>query len=232
MRSRQIPVAALAAVITLVAAETASAQQAVNFSIGYFAIRGEDGRVEGDVLVENRDLFLFDFDDFNSASLGAEWLVPIGEFLEASGGVAWTSRTVPTIYDQFVRPDGSEIEQELKLRIVPITATLRVLPLGRRAPVQPYVGGGIGIFNWRYSETGDFINFVAPGRPIFRDSFVADGTDIGPVAIFGARVPLGNLAIGFEIRYQKAEGDLSEDFLAPRIDLGGWNYLGTVAVRF
>ncbi len=232
MRSRWISVAALASAVTLVAADTASAQQAVNFSIGYFAIRGEDGRVDGDVLVENRDLFLFEFDDFSSVSLGGEWLIPIGEYLEASGGVAFTSRTVPTVYDQFVRPDGSEIEQDLKLRILPITATLRVLPLGRSAAVQPYVGAGIGIFNWRYSETGDFIDFVAPGRPIFRDSFVADGTNVGPVAVFGARVPIGNLAIGGEIRYQKAEGDLDEDFLGAKIDLGGWHYLGTIAIRF
>jgi hypothetical protein len=232
MRSNGLRAASLAAFAVLAAADAASAQQAVNFSIGYFTILGEDARVDGDVLVENRDLFLFDFDDFNTVSLGGEWLIPIGEYLEASAGLAFTSRGVPTIYDQFVRPDGSEIEQELKLRIIPITGTLRVLPLGRHAAVQPYVGGGIGIFNWRYSETGDFINFVAPGRPIFRDSFVADGFSVGPVAVFGARVPVGNLAIGGEIRYQKAEGDLDDDFLGPKIDLGGWHYLGTVAIRF
>jgi hypothetical protein len=232
MRSNGLRAVSLAAFAVLAAADGASAQQAVNFSIGYFTILGEDARVDGDVLVENRDLFLFDFDDFNTVSLGGEWLVPIGEYLEASAGLAFTSRGVPTIYDQFVRPDGSEIEQELKLRIIPITGTLRVLPLGRRAAVQPYVGGGIGFFNWRYSETGDFINFVAPGRPIFRDSFVADGFSVGPVAVFGARVPIGNLAVGGEIRYQKAEGDLDDDFLGPKIDLGGWHYLGTVAIRF
>jgi hypothetical protein len=232
MRSNGLRAVSLAAFAVLAAADGASAQQAVNFSIGYFTILGEDARVDGDVLVENRDLFLFDFDDFNTVSLGGEWLVPIGEYLEASAGLAFTSRGVPTIYDQFVRPDGSEIEQELKLRIIPITGTLRVLPLGRRAAVQPYVGGGIGFFNWRYSETGAFINFVAPGRPIFRDSFVADGFSVGPVAVFGARVPIGNLAVGGEIRYQKAEGDLDDDFLGPKIDLGGWHYLGTVAIRF
>jgi hypothetical protein len=232
MHSRRIPAATLAATVMLLAADTAAAQQAVNFSVGYYAIRGEDGRVDGDVLVEDRELFLFDFDDFNSVSLGGEWVVPIGEYLEGAAGVAFTSRTVPTIYDQFYRPDRSEIEQELKLRVIPITGMLRVLPLGRSGPVQPYVGGGIGIFNWRYSETGDFINFAAPGLPIFRDSFVEDGTDIGPVAVFGARVPLGRLAIGGEIRYQKAEGELNEDFLGPKIDLGGWHYLGTLAIRF
>lgn len=232
MRSRLFGWAASALLITLAAADTASAQQALNLSIGYFAVRGEDGRVDDDVLVANRDIFRFDVGDFNSASIGAEWLVPIGEYLEASAGLAFTSRTVPTIYSDFVRPDGSEIEQDLKLRIVPITATLRVLPLGRHAVVQPYVGGGIGILSWRYSETGDFVDFVTPGRPIFSDSFVADGTEVGPVAVFGLRVPLERFAVGGELRYQKATADLNEDFLGSKLDLGGWHYLGTFAIRF
>lgn len=232
MRSRFVLTGALALLVTMGAAETASAQQAINFSVGYFAIRGEDGRVDDDVLVANRDLFLFDFGDFNSASIGAEWLVPIGDYLEASAGVGYTGRTVPTIYADFERPDGREIEQELKLRIVPITGMLRVLPLGRRATVQPYVGAGIGVFNWRYSETGDFIDFTAPGRPIFRDSFVADGTEVGPVAVFGLRASLERFMVGGEVRYQKADADLNEDFLGSKLDLGGWHYLGTFAIKF
>jgi hypothetical protein len=220
--------------LTLVAASTASAQQqSVNFSLGYFAVRGEDARVEGDALVENRNLYLFDFNDFNSASLGVEYLVGFGDYFEAGAGIGFTNRTVDTIYDDYVRPDGSEIEQSLKLRIVPMSATVRVLPLGRFAAFQPYVGGGIGIYNWRYSETGDFIDFSVPGRTIFRDTYSATGTSIGPVAVFGARVPLGNATIGGEVRYQKAEGDLDErDFLGPKIDLGGFHYSATVGIRW
>lgn len=232
MRWRLVLTGALALIVILGAAGTASAQQAINFSFGYFVVNGEDGRVDDDVLVANREILLFDVGDFNSASIGAEWLVPIGDYLEASAGVAFTNSTVPTIYDDFERPDGREIEQELKLRVVPISATLRVLPLGRHAAIQPYVGGGIGIFSWRYSETGDFIDFSTPGNPIFRDSFVADGTEVGPVAIFGLRVPLDRFAIGGEVRYQKADADLNEDFLGSKIDLGGWHYLGTFAIKF
>jgi hypothetical protein len=233
MRSRSVCAAALVLAVGAFSAESASAQQTLNFSIGYFAVRGEDARTDGDVLVANRDLFLFDFTDFGSASLGAEYVAPIGEYLEASGGVGLTLRSVDTIYDDFVRPDGSEIDQQLKLRIVPLTATVRVLPLGRRSVFQPYVGAGIGLFNWRYSETGDFIDFSLPGRPIFRDSYSQSGTAIGPVAVFGARFPFGNATFGGEVRYQKAEGDLDErDFLGPKIDLGGFHYLATVGIRF
>jgi hypothetical protein len=233
MSSKFAWTAALALVVSILHADTAAAQQTLNLSVGAFVIRGEDARSEDDVLLVNRDIYLFDFGDFTTMSLNAEWLAPVGEYLEAGASIGFTSRAVPTIYDAFSRPDGTEIEQELKLRTIPMSVTLRVLPFGRSSAVQPYVGAGLGFTNWRYSETGDFIDFTLPGRPIFRESYTQTGTAIGPVAVFGLRVPVGNVAIGGEVRYQKAEGDLDElDFLAPKIDLGGFHYMATVGIRF
>jgi len=233
MRARFAWTVASVLTVSLLSADIASAQQTLNFSIGRFYPRGEDARVEGDVLVANRDLFLFDVDDFKAVSFGVEYLVPIGEYLEAGAGIGFSSRTVPTIYDEFVRPDGSEIEQELKLRIVPITGTVRVLPLGRGNPLQPYVGGGIAVYNWRYAETGDFIDFSRVNSPVFRESYVATGNTIGPVAVFGLRYGGSSFAVGGELRYQKAEGELDErDFLGPKIDLGGFLLSATFGVRF
>jgi hypothetical protein len=233
MYSKVAWISAVVVALSVVHVEPAAAQQSVNFSIGGFNIRGEDSRIDDDVLLVNRDIYVFDFGDFNTLSIGGEWLVAIGDYLEAGAGIGFTTRTVPTIYDDYERPDGSEIEQELKLRTVPMTATIRVLPLGRGAAVEPYVGGGIGFISWRYSETGDFIDFTRPGLPIFRDSFSETGLSVGPVAVFGLRVPIGNASIGGEFRYQRAEGDLDEnDFLAPKIDLGGFHYLATFGIRF
>lgn len=233
MRSRLAWTTAFLALTSLLHADAASAQQTLTLSIGMFSPRGEDARVEGDVLIANRDLFLFDFTDFRSLSLTGEWLVPVGDFVEAGGGIGFTTRTVPTIYDVYTRPDGTEIEQELKLRTVPMSATIRLLPLGRNAAFQPYVGGGIGVINYRYSETGDFIDFSRAGRPIYRDSYSATGNAVGPVAVFGARVPFGNFSVGGEVRYQKADADLDTvDFLGPKLDLGGFHYSATVGFRF
>ena len=64
-------------------AQPALAQQAINISLGYFSVNGEDNRVDGDVLVANREILAFDVDDFGTFSAGVEWLLPIGEFLEA-----------------------------------------------------------------------------------------------------------------------------------------------------
>lgn len=211
-------------------AETAAAQQTLNFSLGYFAVRGEDARVSGDTIIENRNYLSFDVGDFNGATVGAEWLVPLGQYFEAGAGVGFYRRTVSTVYSDFIDRDGSEIEQDLRLRVVPFTATFRVLPLGQTSPVQPYLGAGIGVFSWRYSESGEFVDLS--DRSIFRDRFANDGADTGPVVLGGIRFAGDALASGFEIRYHGAKGDLDENFLGDKIDLGGWAYQFTLGLRF
>jgi hypothetical protein len=212
-------------------AQPALAQQAINFSLGYFAVTGEDARTDGDVLVANREILAFDIRDFDTGSIGVEWLLPIGEFIEVGAGAAFTSRTVSSVYDELVNRDGSEIEQDLKLRIAPFTATVRLLPFGRSRAVQPYVGGGIGLFAYRYSEVGDFVDFT--DRSVFRDQFVAKGTETGGVALAGIRFPIGDAwSLGGEVRWQKASADLNDDFLGTTLDLGGFHYLATVHVKF
>jgi hypothetical protein len=38
--------------------------------------------------------------------------------------------------------------------------------------------------------------------------------------------------LGGEVRYQAAKGELSEDFVGDRIDLGGFTYQAVFQVRF
>ena len=82
----------------------------MTFTLGCFAVRGEDARISDDVLVENLDLFAFRLGDFNHASAGAEWLLGLGEHVEAGVGLGFYRRTVASTYDDFVDVDGSEIE--------------------------------------------------------------------------------------------------------------------------
>jgi outer membrane protein W len=221
----------LVAAMLVLPATPALAQQAINISLGYFAVNGEDARTDGDVLVANREILAFDIRDFDTGSIGVEWLLPVGEFLEVGAGAAFTSRTVPSVYDGFVNRDGSEIEQDMKLRVAPFTATVRLLPFGRSRAVQPYLGGGIGLFSYRYSEVGDFVDFT--DRSVFRDQFVATGTETGGVALAGIRFPIGDAwSLGGEVRWQKASADLNDDFLGTTLDLGGFHYLATIHVKF
>jgi hypothetical protein len=229
------PLAVLGAALACPA--VASAQtQTINFSLGYFAVTGEDGRVDDDTLVANLSEFpplLFEIGDFSGANIGGEWLVGVGRYLEVGGGIGYYRRTVPSIYRTLTHPDGTEIFQELKLRVTPLTATVRFLPLGR-GRFEPYVGAGVGVFNWRYSETGEFVD--PSDLSVFRESFVADGTDAGPVILGGLRYVADPWVGGFEIRWQDAAGTLptsgENEFLGSRIDLGGFTTQFTVGIRF
>jgi hypothetical protein len=142
---------------------------------------------------------------------------------------------VPSVYAGFTDVDGSEIEQDLRLRLVPVALTVRVLPLGQRSAVQPYFGAGLGIINWRYSETGEFIDF-AQGGAIFREQYVASGSETGPLLLGGLRFAGDSVSSGFEVRYQSADAPLGSAFGStrpnPRIDLGGWMYQFTIGMRF
>jgi len=226
----------IAAVVLVVLAVSAglagpaSAQQVLTVQFGGFLPKGEDSRVEGDVLVVNRQYLLFDFGDFNGLLLGGDWSFALGEYFEAGAGFGYYQATVPAVYSEWVDEDGSEIEQDLKLRIMPLTAVVKVLPLGAKRAIQPYVGGGLGVYFWRYSETGEFL---ATDGSLFRDSFVQSGTSLGPVAVFGLRGRVSESAlIGLEGRYQWGTTDLSEDFLGTKLDLGGFSILATFGYRF
>ena len=58
---------------------------------------------------------------------------------------------------------------------------------------------------------------------VARGNFVGTGNATGPVILGGIRVPVGGGAVGGEIRYQSAKGDLPTDqgFSGTKIDLGG-----------
>ena len=220
----------------LSAASPAAAQQSVNLYLGGFSPLSEDSRSRSDgrsddVLVNNLNVFDFEIDDFDSVTFGGEWLVALGNHAEAGLGLGFYSDSVDSMYRDLVNENHSEIEQEFKLRIVPFTATFRFLPLGRDTAVQPYIGGGVGLFWWRYTETGEFVDFDST---IFRETYIGDGGAAGPVILGGVRFGLGSWDLGGEIRYQKAEGELPPDqgFSGDKIDLGGFNYLVTVNIRF
>ena len=250
---------ALVAVMLFGAAFAAPAHaqsQAVSLNIGYFSVRGLDARATTDIaaneLLLGGDIDRLDYpfrngigciangdsaasclkQAFNNVTFGGEWLIGIGDYLEGGVGVAYySSGNVPSVSANFLNTDGSEITQTLKLRVVPITATLRFLPIGHRGVVEPYIGGGLGVFIWRYSEVGQFLD---SDQNIFAATFNSSGTKVGPVVVGGVRVPVGAYAVGFEVRYQRAEGDLGSTFapFATTVDLGGITYQATFVVRF
>ena len=213
---------------------SSNAKQTVNFTIGYFALKGLDSRVEDDVLLnelQSAQPLLFEVKDFNSPIFGVEYLFGVNSNIEAGIGVGFSQRTVPSVYARLTHADNTEIEQELKLRQIPVAFTGRFLFLPRGSAVEPYVGAGIVAIRYRYSETGEF---VADNRDIFPARYVAEGTAVGPMVLAGIRAPVGNWVAGGEVRWQKAEakGLLNQEFIGDKFDLGGWTANFTFGVRF
>jgi hypothetical protein len=229
-------------------------RQTVNFTIGRFSPRPEDVRVLDDVLVANLGgpQFLdFAIDDFKSTSFGIEWLFPVGRFVEMGPGIAFSQRTVRTAYsDLFDDVTLEPIEQDLKLRLIPMSFTARVIPVPPSFPLQPYVGVGITLLNWRYQEGGEFVNlsdlafdgdcldaddnYLCVYETAEDEPFEGKGNELVPVFLGGVRVAGSGFAVGAELRYHKGEGELPQDQFpyGSAIDLGGWTFQGTIGVRF
>jgi hypothetical protein len=223
------------------------AKQGIDFTMGYFALRGLDSRVGSDALLgdlQSSEPLLFEIKDFNGFVFGGDWLLSIGRNFDAGVGLGYYQRTVPSIYANVTHPDTTEIEQELKLRTIPVTFTARFLPLGRGG-VEPYIGGGITAIRWKYSEIGEFVDQLNPAVACgiggntcttFNARYIVDGTAVGPVFVGGLRAPVGNVfSIGGEVRWQKAEGDtggIANGFLGDKIDLGGWTTNFVIHMRF
>lgn len=219
-------------------ATPASAQivQSVAFGAGWFSPRSFDTRADGDVLVANltqpdvlpgvSGSLAFDVGDFRGFPLFGEWNVGIGKHIEVSAGVSYFQKKVDSVYADLVNGEknNAEIEQDLRLRMIPISGVVRFLPFGDATGIQPYAGIGVAAVNFRYSETGEFVDPAT--LDIFTDRYTATGTALGTVILGGVRFPLGGDVYGLTIegRYQFAKGNTggaSAGFLGDKIDLSG-----------
>jgi hypothetical protein len=232
----------------ILTARPVQAQQSLDFYLGGFTPRGDQtfatdgssvisGRDTNDVLAANANVGGFDFSlkDLKGVTGGFDWIVGLNEHFDASLGLGFHSKTAPSRYVYYYNPDtGGDITQDFKLRVVPFTATIRFLPIGRHDAIIPYIGGGVGVNFWRYEEAGQFIEFSESDLPVFSNAYPVSGASAGPVALLGVTVPIGAFGVGFEARYSRAVGSLPDDqgFYGTKIDLGGMNYLFTMHLRF
>jgi opacity protein-like surface antigen len=176
------------------------------------------------------DSILFDDDDVLYGTQDSDWLgfhgglefsFDAGPNVELGVHVDGHGRTLNTSYLDFVHENGREIRQDLKLAIVPVGASIRLLPAGRRARISPYVAAGVDLVAYRYEEIGEFID-EANDFEIVDDHFIDDGAAFGFHAAAGLRVRVNyDFSITGEVKYLKAEADMGDDFGGNKIDLGG-----------
>ena len=192
----------------IVQVSSGDARNSVGFNLGYFAVRGEDVRIDDDVLLANLDDLAFEIGDFSGFSFGGEWLYGIGDFIEAGVGVNYYQKTVPSLYRDFVDVDGTEILQDLKLRVLPITPLCASFHRPRRTGSAIRRRG-----NWVFHLALHRIRRV---RRLLRWHHF-------PRSLLGGRhrrrsggarwrpFPIGDaMTTGVEFRWQKAEGDTDQ----------------------
>jgi len=227
--------AAIGMAALLVAAVPASAQVVQGFQIGggSFSPKGYDARPVNDVLVVDLNTLSFDLSHFDGGQIFGEYNLDFGKHIEVGAGVGYYRRTTPAFDRNNVNAaTGGDILSNLRLRIIPISAVVRFMPIGSPGHVQPYVGVGIAALNWRYSEFGDFVDV---NSNIFRGAFVGSGTTPAGIVLGGVRLPINGDVFGLmaEVRYQWATGNLnSNDFLSNKIDLSGTSVNFAFQVRY
>lgn len=196
--------------------------------LGGFGPRGHS-----DLFDDVNELFAVGRRDFRGFTGGIEYSLGLNDHVELGFHLDGYGRTVTSSYRDFEREDGSLIFQDLRMNIVPLGATLRLLPLGRRARVSPYVAAGGDIFFYQYEEQGEFIDFFSEDLEIFPDAFVSEGATGGFHVAAGLRVPVNrDFSVTGEVRYQQARTRMDDDFSQNTLDLSGTSATLGVHLRF
>ena len=200
----------------------------IELRVGGFAPRGDS-----DLFDDIDELYAVNENDFRGVTGGIEYSVGLGDHFELGFHLDGYGRTVTSSYRDFERADGSPIFQDLRLNVVPLGATLRFLPAGRRARISPYVAAGADVVFYRYEEQGEFIDFFSDDLDISSDAFVSEGATPGFHAAAGLRVPIGDdFSLTGEVRYQQARTRMNDDFSENRLDLSGTSATVGVHLRF
>lgn len=191
-------------------------------------------RAQSNLFDDTSELFTVDKEDWRGVYGGAEFNFELARHVEMGFSIDGYSRTLDTVYRDFVRESGAEIPQTLRLTIVPLGVSLRLLPADRFAAVSPYVTVGGDVFFYKYEEFGDFIDFFSDDFDISADAFESDGAIFGGHAAAGLRVPVGDdFAITGEVRYQYAPRKrMGDDFRNNEIDLSGVSATLGLRLRF
>ena len=200
-----------------IATPAASAQQSVNFYMGGFVPTSADARgdiaggISNDVLVQNQQFL----------SLPHKRLRRIHVRRRVAGSAAATSSTRASVSASFRRPctrstrtsstsTAARCVANLKLRIVPFTATFRC-PAARPRRADPAVR------RRRRRRLRLAVQRVRTVRRSRRPQHLQRQLrrqrhgDVGPVVLGGVRVPIGPTAAGFEARWQSAKGDAAAE---------------------
>lgn len=185
----------------------------------------------------NEQTFTLSSSDFNDWMVGASFVTSMTNWVELGFNVDFYDATHRAADRDYVDEFGRPILHDTTLELIPLSVDVRILPAGRyalrgqggqlrvRRPV-PYVGAGVGLTYWQYTEQGDFVGFDDLGPFVYYDRLKDDGTEFAAHVLAGVELPMGpawNLTL--EGRYLWAEATPQDGFSAldlGKLDLGGF----------
>src|SRR6185295_8002102 len=177
--------------------------------------------------------FTGSIDDFEDASFGLDYLLPLSSQLSLafSGSVYEGSST--NAYRNFVDNNNDRIRHDTTLGIASGTVGLVLHLTGPDTVIQPYVGAGGGAYAWDLEENGDFIDFNTPSRPVFNARLKADGVGFGYYGLAGLQAPITRrVSIFAEGRWTRVDDDLNGDFEGfGKLDLSGREFAAELSWR-
>ncbi len=106
--------------------------------------------------------------DFENASFGIDYLLPLNDRMSLMFAGTWYEGTTTNSYRGFEDNFNNRIRHDTTLDIGSATVGLVFHLLPRGAAIQPYIGAGGGAYAYRLQERGDFIDLENPNLPIFR----------------------------------------------------------------
>jgi opacity protein-like surface antigen len=206
----------------------------VTFKVGYFFPRANSDlwQLEFEQMSFTKDdfqdtVFCFTYEYFLSneisLALGLDGYSEkkVGSYIDYVGDV------VEENYYAFDYGQGSAISHVFTVAVTPLQASIKLTPMGRRASVIPYVGGGVGLYIWTVRMQGDTIDFADPqefydidleevviGYPIYPTDIRRESKlTVGFHGFVGIMVPVANkISVEGEFKFNYGSGNLEPEF--------------------
>ncbi len=209
----------------------------VGFHIGY-SVPGAGSEVFDFV---NEQLTV-DRADFQGMVFGGEIAIRATDRVDLAFGLSISETKTASEFRDWVDGDDLPIEQTTSLRLVPVTMSAKVYlqdrgrKVGRLAWVPsawaPYVGGGVGMVWYDFTQAGDFVDFET--LEVFEDFLDTDGRAFAAHGLVGADFSLSpRVVLTGEGRYSWGKGDMGGDFVDfDALDLSGFRATAGIKLRF
>lgn len=189
------------------------------------------------------DQMSFQKSSFYQGAIGGSFDFFLSKHFSLNFAIDYYSRTKLGYYQDYVGVEFDEgdfafpsdiyngdfsISHFMRVTMIPLQASLKIAPLGRRGRLVPYFGAGVGLYIWKADLWGEQVDFGDP--------WIYEDPDLGDIDIYGLStidtrdfnefqytlgyqgfaglmLPIGNrITLEGEVRYHSVKGRPSKAF--------------------